>query len=232
MGFELMNLPFTPSCIGALLKMAEEFSYFFEYGLYDECYDFDISFLTEGQEMPHGKVPRRLKADDDGGYEPHHMDGAPCGGTGALGKWAKHADVKQALHVSPNASYFSGDNGVGFHYKSTEKDLTPFYKHVAENTNLRVLIYNGDTDPFLNSFAAENFPAGIGLTEKEGWRPWTVDGEMRMGGFVTRYEGGLDFLTVRGSGHMVPQYKPQAALAFLKAWLANEDYPRLKRQGR
>jgi carboxypeptidase C (cathepsin A) len=48
-----------------------------------------------------------------------------------------------------------------------------------------------------------------------------------MGGFVTRYEGDFDYLTIRGSGHMVPQYKPKAALAFLNAWLANEDYPRL-----
>jgi len=50
-----------------------------------------------------------------------------------------------------------------------------------------------------------------------------------MGGFVTRYEGDLDYLTIRGAGHMVPQYKPEAASAFLAAWLKNEDYPRLQK---
>jgi len=49
-----------------------------------------------------------------------------------------------------------------------------------------------------------------------------------MGGFVTRYEHELDFLTIRGSGHMVPEYKPAAAFAFLKAWLSNADYPRYR----
>lgn len=46
-----------------------------------------------------------------------------------------------------------------------------------------------------------------------------------MGGYVTRYEDDrFDFLTIRGSGHMVPQFKPEAALELLRAWLHNEDW--------
>jgi len=45
-----------------------------------------------------------------------------------------------------------------------------------------------------------------------------------MGGYVTRYKGNFDFLTIRGSGHMVPQFKPEAALGFLASWVAGEDY--------
>ena len=97
-------------------------------------------------------------------------------------------------------------------------------KYVAQNTSLRVLVYNGDTDPSINSFAAQNWTVALGLKETEEWRPWTIDSKSRMGGYVTRYEGDFDFLTIRGSGHMVPQFKPAAAYAFLKAWLANEDY--------
>lgn len=46
-----------------------------------------------------------------------------------------------------------------------------------------------------------------------------------MGGYVTRFEGHFDFLTIRGSGHMVPEFKPAASLAFLSTWLQNKDYP-------
>lgn len=222
---ELVDGVKTSRCRAVLDKMDEEKGYNFGYGLYDECYDFDLQRWDAPR--PYGKTASKLKA--DGSYEPHHMDGSPCGGTGALNKWVKRAEVKKALHVSVDASYFSGDNGVGFNYHSTEPDLTDFYKHVAQETSLRVLIYNGDTDPGLNSFRGENFTRGVGLAEKEGWRPWTVDGKKRMGGFVTRYEGNFDYLTIRGAGHMVPQYKPYAALVFLNAWLANEDYPRLNR---
>ena len=64
----------------------------------------------------------------------------------------------------------------------------------------------------------------LGLPETQSWRPWTLDGCKRMGGYVTRYEGDFDFLTIRGSGHMVPQFKPAAAHEFLRAWLEDEDY--------
>jgi serine carboxypeptidase-like clade 1 len=88
-----------------------------------------------------------------------------------------------------------------------------------EHTPLRVLVYNGDTDPGLNSFAAENWTTALGLQEQEAWRPWTVDGSSYVGGYVTRYAGQLDFLTVRGSGHMVPEYKPLVTLEFLSRWV-------------
>ena len=37
------------------------------------------------------------------------------------------------------------DNGVGFNYSITERNLMPFYQHVAQDTQLRVLVYNGGT---------------------------------------------------------------------------------------
>lgn len=50
---------------------------------------------------------------------------------------------------------FSGDNGIGFTYNSTETNLMDFYKDVMGGTkypdkSLKVLIYNGDTDPTIN----------------------------------------------------------------------------------
>ena len=68
-------------------------------------------------------------------------------------KWIKTAEVKKALHVPSDGFFFSGDNGYGFTYNSTEVSLLDFYKHVIENTTLRVLIYNGDADPCINYLA-------------------------------------------------------------------------------
>ena len=45
-----------------------------------------------------------------------------------------------------------------------------------------------------------------------------------MGGYVTRYKERFDFLTIRGSGHMVPQYRPEPAFQFLQSWLAGDDF--------
>ena len=57
------------------------------------------------------------------------------------------------------------------------------------------------------------------------WRAWTLDGCRKVGGYVTRYRQNFDYLTIRGSGHMVPQFKPAAASAFLENWLTGGNYP-------
>ena len=45
----------------------------------------------------------------------------------------------------------------------------------------------------------------------------------QMGGEVINYEQGLSFVTFHGSGHMVPQFVPQAALHFLKKLVQGQD---------
>lgn len=42
---------------------------------------------------------------------------------------------------------------------------------------------------------------------------------VQVGGYLTQYNG-LDFLTIRSSGHQVPTHKPQHAYAFFSNWLA------------
>lgn len=45
-----------------------------------------------------------------------------------------------------------------------------------------------------------------------------------MAGHVTRYVNNFDFITIKGSGHMVPQNKPQVAFEMMKNYLNNNDY--------
>ena len=147
-----------------------------------------------------------------------------CGGPVVQVQYLNLTAVKKALHVPPDAFFFQCDNGEGFNYHGTTKELMPFYRHVIEETDLRVLVYNGDADPGLNSFYAQNWTAALGYKEKEGWRPWTLDGKKAMGGYVTRYEHDFDYLTIRGAGHMVPEYQSRSSLEFLKRWLRNEEF--------
>jgi carboxypeptidase C (cathepsin A) len=149
-----------------------------------------------------------------------------CGGPQVMKQYLNRSEVKAALNLPPDASFFQCDDGAGFNYTGNTPALMPFYRHVIENTSLRVLVYNGDTDPGLNSFYAQNWTSALGYAEAQPWRPWTLDGRQRMGGYVTRYEKDFDFLTIRGAGHMVPEYKSAASLEFVSRWLLGQDWQR------
>jgi len=150
-------------------------------------------------------------------------NGYQCGGPGAQVEWLSRPEVKKALNVPDDAVFFQSDNGVGFTYTFGEADLISWYKEIVSQNKLRVVVYNGDVDPCINSLQAQDWVSKLGFPVTQSWRPWTLDGCQYMGGYVTRYENGLDFVTIRGSGHMVPQFKPKAALEMLSTILNGKD---------
>jgi len=162
-------------CQEVLKEIEMQVGGFYEYNLYDDC-TYRNGILTGA------------------------LNDYACGGDIVLEEYFTLPSVLEAFHVKDN--YYSVDNAAGFDYTCTEKDLRPFYKSLAD-TDVRVLIYNGDTDPAITSMAAQNWTSHLDFDLAEEWRPWTVDGCRRMGGYVTRYVGGVDFLTIRGAGHMV-----------------------------
>ena len=190
----------TPECRAAVDHAQEQVGGYFEYSLYDECiYDHDNGIMKGA------------------------LNDYACGGDKVMEMYLKTKEVHQAFHLQ--GEFFSVDNAEGdFSYTPTEPDLTGFYREM--NGQLKVLVYNGDTDPAITSFAAQNWTSHLGLNVEEDWRPWTVDGCRWVGGYVTRYSGGMDFVTIRGAGHMVPTYKAAATFEFLQSWLLDRDYPR------
>jgi hypothetical protein len=198
LGFLTSNSKEDDICRAALKKIRNEIGGFFTYSLYNDC-------------------PYR-----NGGLLQGGQNDYACGGGVVLEEYLKLEEVHKAFHVT--SDFFETDNAEGdFDYTPTEPDLTGFYKEI--NGKLKVLVYNGDTDPAITSFAAQNWTSHLGLNERQHWRPWTVDSCQRMGGYVTRYEGLFDFLTIRGAGHMVPTEKPAATFAFIQAWINGVEYP-------
>ena len=56
----------------------------------------------------------------------------------------------------------------------------------------------------------------------DGPPPESESGGPQTGGWVAKYASGaksLTFLTVKGAGHMVPQWKPLATHVWLSRWL-------------
>ena len=69
----------------------------------------------------------------------------------------------------------------------------------------------------------EWWTSSLGLPVEKAWRPWSV--HQQVAGYVTSYDvpspGAFDFLTVKGSGHMVPQFRPVQAFAMFERMIKN-----------
>ena len=82
---------------------------------------------------------------------------------------------------------------------------------------------------FNGNILAEMFPLGsnglktvghvLQVTVNRG--PWYVDGQVA--GFVKQFDL-MDLVTVKGSGHMVPEDKPAPALHMIRAFILGTPY--------
>ena len=69
----------------------------------------------------------------------------------------------------------------------------------------------------------------MGYPILESWRPWTINGEELMAGYVQIFNSSpknFTYVTIRGAGHMVPQFKPQEALKMYEVFLRNGEWPK------
>jgi len=120
------------------------------------------------------------------------------------------------------------------------RSMIDFYQKIVPNLGI-TYVYNGDSDPCVSYEGTRTAVKRVGFNELDGgsYRPWfynetpatieflasksilfgpnLVAGEhnqlgAQFGGEIVNYEHNLSFLTFHGSGHMVPQFRPQAAL--------------------
>jgi len=130
--------------------------------------------------------------------------------------------VKTAIHVNPSITWAICSDPVNSSYNRTSASMIPIHKALLAN-NIKVLIYSGDADFSVPYTDSEYWTSvQMGLTPTREWQPWFfTDAEgQQVAGFVTDYQGGLTFATIKGAGHMVPQYAPQPSYVFFQKTLA------------
>ena len=120
------------------------------------------------------------------------------------------------------------------------KSMIDFYRDLAPKLPGKIVVYNGDTDPCVSYEGTRNAIAKVGFKVVSPYRPWffnftaaTPDflakkdllfgpslspeaGGAQFGGEIVDYEHDLSFATVHGSGHMVPTFRPRAALQLIE----------------
>lgn len=206
---------YSRECKRLVTQVDEEVGGYYGYNLYDEC--------------PHsGPFLSNMRREGTiwGGGPPGTSSPCPLS---ALTDWLALPQTKQALGLPPSAHFFDTDNGNGFHYRSSHGDLLKVYER-AVHAGLRVLSINGGADPGTDGRGQDTFlswAAAKGLRQTQRWRAWTVDGRKHVGGHMMEWaDGAFTWARVRGSGHMVPEYKPLAALTLITSFVNGKQLPR------
>ncbi|KAF8792425.1 Serine carboxypeptidase ctsa-4.1 like protein [Argiope bruennichi] len=151
-----------------------------------------------------------------------YSDDPPCIDSSNVKKWINQPSVRQALHIPTHVQDWdicSLDVEIG--YKRLYDTMRPQVLQLIGSGKLRGLIYNGDVDMACNFLGDEWFANDLGLQVTEEYGLWKFNNQVA--GFFKSY-GPLTFLTVKGSGHMVPQDKPGPAFKMIDSFLSNSPY--------
>ena len=85
----------------------------------------------------------------------------------------------------------------------------------------RLMFYSGDTDGAVSTYGSKEWIKELNWGVKEAWRPWYVNGQVA--GYVEAYDG-LDFVTVKGVGHMAPQWARKPVNDLITHWIHDDAF--------
>lgn len=84
-----------------------------------------------------------------------------------------------------------------------------------------MLHFSGDTDGVVPTLGTKNWIKKLGWPIVEKWRAWYA-GSDQVAGFIQKYDR-LDFVTIKGVGHMSPQWARKEVTTMVEKWIYNED---------
>ncbi|TXG55704.1 hypothetical protein EZV62_020960 [Acer yangbiense] len=149
-----------------------------------------------------------------------NSNSVPCTDDEVATAWLNDAAVRKAIHadeVSIAGSWEICTDRIEFSHDAGS--MIKFHKNLTLR-GYRALIFSGDHDMCVPYTGSEAWTRSLGYKIIDEWRPWNSNGQVA--GYIQGYENNLTFLTVKGSGHTVPEYKPREALDFYSKFLAGK----------
>ncbi|GAA6227845.1 lysosomal protective protein-like [Lates japonicus] len=145
----------------------------------------------------------------------------PCINSTAQMNWLNRGDVRKALHIPDILPPWDiCSDTVGEQYTTLYQTVKEVYLKLL-SLGLRALVYNGDTDMACNFLGDQWFVEDLGLEATTKYQSWIH--EDQVAGFYQQF-GNITFLTVKGAGHMVPQWAPGPAFHMFQSFITNDFY--------
>ena len=146
----------------------------------------------------------------------------PCFDDTIIENYFNREDVQAALHVEAKRPWTVCSDEVWERYESQDKGSIWVYPTLLKE-GIRILIYNGDTDAVVPFNGNQIWIKNLKLEIEKPWRQWRAyNDQENISGYVTKYKG-LTFCTIKGTGHMAPQWKPKESFYMFSKFLNDEE---------
>jgi len=146
----------------------------------------------------------------------------PCSDTYGPNVYFNKKEVKEALYIKDMErkwEFCSDIVNQNYQWNFEHGSVELYPKLIKEE--VRIWIYSGDTDGAVPVNDTIRWIENLKLPVEKEWASWRVNNS-ELAGFRTQYKG-LTFITVKGTGHMVPQWKPVEALKLFNTFLKGTD---------
>ncbi|GMI88721.1 serine carboxypeptidase-like 20 [Hibiscus trionum] len=141
----------------------------------------------------------------------------PCVNDEVATIWLNDATVRKAIHAEPenvSGPWVLCTDRINYYHDAGS--MIPYHKKLTAG-GYRALIFSGDHDMCVPYTGSQAWTKSLGYKTVSPWRSWTSSGQIS--GYLQGYDHDLTFLTIKGAGHTVPEYKPMEALEFYRRWL-------------
>ena len=129
-------------------------------------------------------------------------------------------EVQTDLHITGSPTWEMCNGDVGNNWKYQQEASLWIYRVLSHAPDLRSLFYSGDTDGAVPNLGTQKWIRALKRNVTQQWAPWYVNGQVA--GYYEKYEGNLDFSTIKGVGHMAPQWAREQTYSLVKNWMAGD----------
>ena len=137
-----------------------------------------------------------------------------------LSDYVNNETVREALHIPSYAPGWDMCWGSQFTY-NLQNEASMWIYPILKGAGYKLMFYSGDTDGAVPTYGTKRWLQELNWPVKKAWRPWLTQGQVS--GYIEQYDG-LDFVTVKGVGHMAPQWARQPVTDMITAWIHGQDF--------
>ncbi|XP_077245622.1 serine carboxypeptidase-like 18 isoform X2 [Tasmannia lanceolata] len=132
--------------------------------------------------------------------------------------WANDNDVRKALNIGKGSigEWLRCNKSIPY---TTEVASSLEYHLNLTTKGYRALVYSGDHDMMIPFVGTQAWIRSLNFSIIDDWRPWLVEGQVA--GYTRTYANNLTFATVKGAGHIGPEFKPKECFDMFYRWISH-----------